>query len=242
MSNVPPMMVSAIGERPHRRLALLGLALTPAALVLGLTLAPGGAVYTVMVLAVGFPLASRAMALQYDHHVLGACNVTTAIRLGLTAALAAVIAGVASDTAAWAVFALATIVLVLDGVDGWLARRRALSSEFGARFDMEVDAALAGILALIAVSAGRGGAELIVLGGARYIFVAAGLALPWLNGPLDESLRRKIICVLQIGALVAMTLPIMSDGTARAIGVPAALLVVWSFARDIRTLRSRTWV
>jgi multidrug efflux pump subunit AcrA (membrane-fusion protein) len=42
---------------------------------------------------------------------------------------------------------------MLDGVDGWLARRHEIASRFGARFDMEVDALL--ILAL-SVLAGCG--------------------------------------------------------------------------------------
>ena len=41
---------------------------------------------------------------------------------------------------------LAIAVTVLDGADGWLARRSGVSSAFGARFDGEVDAFL--ILAL----------------------------------------------------------------------------------------------
>ena len=37
----------------------------------------------------------------------------------------------------------------LDGVDGWLARRRGMSSAFGARFDMEIDALLVQVLAIL---------------------------------------------------------------------------------------------
>ena len=48
--------------------------------------------------------------------------------------------------------------LILDAVDGWLARRTRTATELGARFDMEVDAFL--ILALsvfVSRAAGRAG-------------------------------------------------------------------------------------
>ncbi|MFH7468205.1 CDP-alcohol phosphatidyltransferase family protein, partial [Pseudomonas syringae group genomosp. 7] len=77
------------------------------------------------------------------------------------------------------------------GVDGWLARRSGLVSRFGARFDMEVDAALALILSLHLLAGTAVGAEALVLGLARYAFVAAGLAWPWLSADLPPTDRRK---------------------------------------------------
>ncbi|WOI57292.1 CDP-alcohol phosphatidyltransferase family protein [Palleronia sp. LCG004] len=158
----------------------------------------------------------------------------TTLRLALMAGLAA---GLLGDRGAdWSIFAVAMLVLLLDGVDGWLARREGVASEFGARFDMEVDAALAAILSLVLLVDGRGGVDLLVLGGARYAFVAASFVLPWLSHPLAPSLRRKTICVLQIGALAVLSAPILPDWSARPLAVVAAAFVFWSFARDIRRL------
>ena len=75
--------------------------------------------------------------------------------------------------------------LVLDAVDGYVARRTATVSAFGARFDMETDAFL--ILVLSACVAGQWGWWVLVLGLARYLFVAAGWALPWLRGTPDRK-------------------------------------------------------
>ena len=56
--------------------------------------------------------------------------------------------------------ALATVALVLDYVDGWVARRTASASALGARLDGEVDAFLILVLSVyVAPSAGRVGAR-----------------------------------------------------------------------------------
>ena len=237
----PIPLISPPGvETPARRLALFGLGAAPCVLLLVWTIAPAGLPLALTTLAVGFALAARGMAADYPHRLLGACNLVTATRLAITAALAASLAGIPNDTWDWAVPALALSALALDGVDGWLARRQGLRSDFGARFDMEVDSGLAAILALSALAEGRAGAELLILGAARYAFVTAALALPWLAAPLPESLRRKTVCVLQIAALVALSMPVLPAEAARPLALAAAALLTWSFARDIRWLWSRT--
>ena len=79
--------------------------------------------------------------------------------------------------------ALAASVAVLDGVDGWLARRTRMASAFGARFDMETDAALILVLAVLAWQFGRAGAWVLACGLLRYAFVGAGVLWPWLRSP-----------------------------------------------------------
>ena len=64
--------------------------------------------------------------------------------------------------------ALATVVAVLDGIDGWLARRTGMASDFGARFDMETDAALIMVLALLAWQFGKAGVWVLASGLLRY--------------------------------------------------------------------------
>ena len=46
---------------------------------------------------------------------------------------------------------------VLDGLDGWLARRAGMASAFGARFDVEVDALLIQALAILTWRYGKAG-------------------------------------------------------------------------------------
>jgi len=67
--------------------------------------------------------------------------------------------------------ALASVALVLDAVDGQVARRTRTVSPLGARFDMEVDAVL--ILALSVQVAASLGAWVLAIGLMRYAFAAA---------------------------------------------------------------------
>ncbi|MEE4279050.1 MAG: CDP-alcohol phosphatidyltransferase family protein [Halieaceae bacterium] len=165
---------------------------------------------------------------------LGPCNLVTLLRLAMVSALLAPLAAPASTVT---ILTLALTALVLDGVDGWLARRLGHATDFGARFDMEVDAVFGLILALNAWVAGTVGAYVLLLGLPRYAFAAAGRRFPWIEQPLPERFGRKLVCVLQILALIALQLPPL-------VGPPATMLVVltlaalaWSFGRDVLWLR-----
>lgn len=136
----------------------------------------------------------------------------------------------------WWVVALAGVALALDGVDGWLARRTGSGSAFGARFDMETDAALILLLSILVWQEGQAPAWVVLAGAMRYLFVAAGLAFPRLRGELPPSLRRKVVCVVQGVILVAALAPVIPPALATA-GVAAALAMLsWSFAVDIAWL------
>jgi len=185
--------------------------------------------------ALGSALAARAFARHYPHATVGLCNSVTQLRLVLVALLvSALISGPGSP---WLVPALATAALSLDGIDGWLARREGLVSSVGARFDLEVDSALALTLALGAYLGGTAGVIVLFLGAARYAFLAAGLGLPWLRAPLPERFSRKAVCVLQIATLVALHVPVMPASLAPAATVAMALALVWSFGADVLWLR-----
>lgn len=175
-------------------------------------------------------LAGGIMARSYPHEALGFGNLVTLGRLAIVAALIVPLFGAAGLQ--WTVFTMAAVALVLDGIDGWLARRQGLTSRFGARFDMEVDAALALLLALNAYAAGTMGIWIVALAAPRYLFGVAGMVLPWLNGPLPESFARKLVCVIQIGVLVGLQPPILPTQLATAAVVLAVLALAWSFGRD----------
>lgn len=168
---------------------------------------------------------------SYPHAVFGLCNTVTLGR----AALLSLLAGALFDAGAvspWLVFWLGLTILSLDGVDGWLARRSQLKSDFGARFDMEVDAALGAVLAMWLLLTGRTGAEILVLGFMRYVFVLAGLMWPALRRELPESMRRKTICVVQIGTLIALACPLFPVALASWVAGLASALLVLSFGID----------
>ncbi|WP_051331848.1 CDP-alcohol phosphatidyltransferase family protein [Methylocaldum szegediense] len=71
----------------------------------------------------------------------------------------------------WFLAALALIILNADGVDGWLARRRGLSSAFGECFDNEVDAFFFLCLCVLVYKRADLGSWVLFPGALRYLFV-----------------------------------------------------------------------
>lgn len=125
----------------------------------------------------------------------------------------------------------AAAALVLDAVDGQVARRTGTTSAVGARFDMEADAALVLVLSVF-VATGLGW-WVVLLGLPRYLFAGAARSQPWLRRPLPVRLSRKVVAatqgtVLLVAAAVVLPAPLMTAGLALLL-----LLLAWSFGRDI---------
>ena len=196
----------------------------------------GTFIFPVMVFAAISVLGLRGLLHSYPHEVLGACNVVTLGRAALVVVLAGAIFAPAS---AWAVFGIAIIAFALDGVDGWLARRTGLTSTFGARFDMEIDALLGAVLALVLLVGGAVGPVVLVLGFSRYVFALAGFIWPKLQGDLPESLRRKAICVVQIAALIILMFPLTPVALLLIVSLIGAAVLIYSFAVDTLYLLRR---
>ncbi|WBB99994.1 MULTISPECIES: CDP-alcohol phosphatidyltransferase family protein [unclassified Solwaraspora] len=129
---------------------------------------------------------------------------------------------------------LAAVALLLDGVDGQVARRTGTCSRLGARFDMETDSAL--VLVLSVFVAASVGWWVLAIGVFRYVFGAAARLLPWLRAPLPPRFSRKTVAATQGAVLVLAAAGIASPAlvTALVAGVLAALL--WSFGRDVHWL------
>ena len=178
----------------------------------------------------------------HPHPRFGPANAVTALRAAGTVALA----GFALEPAAfeawrWPVVVSALAILALDGLDGALARRTGCASAYGARLDMEVDAALTLALAGLALRAGQAGPEILALVLPYYLFSMLRPAHPWLAGPLRPSLLRKAVCVVQVATpLVVLALP-LPDPAARLLVSAVLVAILGSFARDIRHLRVQHW-
>lgn len=227
----PQQIVKEWGAiRPPVSFALLALTLL-GGLCLGAATLFDSVAIPVVLFALISGLGLRGLLTSYPHGALGFCNGVTLARAALVALLAGAVADPGVDR--WVVFVIACVAFAMDGLDGWLARRSGLSSGFGARFDMEIDALLGAVLALVLLSGGVVGLEILVLGLMRYAFVALSLPLPGLRGHLPESLRRKAICVVQIAALLVLLCPLMPAALASPLAVSAAALLLWSFAIDI---------
>lgn len=70
----------------------------------------------------------------------------------------------------WWLPAIAAVALALDGIDGWLARRTGTASEFGARFDMEIDAFFILVLSALVWQLYKTGPWVLAIGAMRYAF------------------------------------------------------------------------
>lgn len=126
---------------------------------------------------------------------------------------------------------IATVALVLDAVDGQVARRTGTVSALGARFDGEVDAFL--ILVLSVYVARSMGWWILSIGVMRYAYLVAGWALPWLPGPLPPRLWRKTVAAVQGIVLAVATAGLIPTGLMITALAGALLLLIESFGRDI---------
>jgi phosphatidylglycerophosphate synthase len=173
---------------------------------------------------------------HHPHGRFGAANQVTVARVVLTALVAGAALEPPTAALAWWVIALTGVACVLDGVDGWLARRARLHSPFGARFDMEVDALLTLALSLLVWRFGKAGIWILACGLMRYAFVAARLGWPWLGRPLSATARGKTVAVLQFVGLGLALAPPVRPGASRIIAASTLVALVWSFAIDVRRL------
>jgi phosphatidylglycerophosphate synthase len=198
----------------------------------GLTVS-GWAVGVACAVATNAALASGLV--RYDAARLGPADRVTLGRATLVAGVAALTAeSFAGPAPVQTLVMLTAVALVLDAVDGWVARRTETASALGARFDMEVDALL--ILILSAFVARSTGAWVLAIGGARYAFIAAGCLLPWLRESLPPRHWRRVVAATVGVVLVCAAANILPRlFTEIALAVSLGLLVE-SFGRDVRWL------
>lgn len=171
-------------------------------------------------------------------HGLGWANRVTLLRAVITCALAgALVQPSLFIEQAGLVVSLALISLALDGVDGWLARRKGESSAFGARFDMETDGALILVLCAGLWLSGLAPAWVLAIGLMRPAFLAGAQVWPWLSNPLPDSFRRKLVCVVQVAVLSIALVPLVTEPLRLTLLAGALLAVGASFAIDTAWLR-----
>ncbi len=164
---------------------------------------------------------------------LGPANGVTLARAVLVAAVAALAAD-GSVPSVPLLVGISAVVLALDAIDGWVARRTGWVTRLGAQFDMEVDAFL--ILVLSVHVARSLGAWVLCIGAARYAFGAAGRLLPWLNRPVQPRPWRKVVAATQGVVLAVVSSGLVPDRLAAVLVAAALALLAESFGRDTRGL------
>ena len=167
---------------------------------------------------------------------LGPANQVTLFRLALVALLAGFIGEPKAVGIEWLAVAATIVVVMLDGLDGWLARRSRMASAFGARFDMETDALLILVLSILVWQHGKAGAWVLACGLMRYAFVACGWVLPWMAGPLRSTRRGKTVAVAQLMGLGAALSPLVRAPYSAGIAAVTLVALAWSFALDVAWL------
>jgi phosphatidylglycerophosphate synthase len=178
-------------------------------------LSPSSVVTGLVTAALG-PAALVVVMRRYEVERLGPADRVTIVRAVLGTGVLTLCVAKSSDLL---LAALLTVVLVLDGVDGRVARRTGTSSAFGARLDMEVDALL--ILVLSWQVASDAGSWVLGLGLARYLF---GMVL-WLTPALRFDPPPRAWCKT-VAVLVAAVLATAAVGLLPARAEPLLLVVV----------------
>ena len=170
---------------------------------------------------------------RHGAHRLGPADRVTLVRAVLVGGVAALVAdSLAGPVPMAALLTLTVVALVLDNVDGRVARRTGTASRFGARFDEEVDAFL--ILVLSVEVARTAGAWVLAIGLLRYAYLAAERLLPWLRGPLPPRYWGKVVAATQ-GVVLAVVLSGLLPARPAEVLLAAALVALAeSFAHSVR--------
>ena len=175
----------------------------------------------------------------HPHDRFGTANTITSVRGAMTLLLAACVPGTSSlergvdNQVFWAISSIAAVALLLDAVDGRLARSSGLTSSFGARYDIETDAVLGLVIALLVWQGSELGIWVVMVGVLRYVFLLAGLLWPALQGDLRPSLLRRLVGLVQVGVLIVLLTPLIERPASVIVAAVALLMLVGSFVRDL---------
>jgi phosphatidylglycerophosphate synthase len=126
---------------------------------------------------------------------------------------------------------LAAVALVLDAVDGWVARHTGTATALGARFDGEVDAFL--LLALSVYVVPTCGTWVLAIGAARYLFLAGEWLLPWMRAPLPPRRWRKVVAATEGVVLTVAAAGVLPLALTQALLVAALALLAASMVQCV---------
>ena len=177
---------------------------------------------------------------RYRSDGLGAANWVTLARASLAVGVAALVAdSFAHPAPVTLLVSITALALALDFVDGRVARQTSTTATLGAQFDGEVDAFL--ILVLSVYVARSVGVWVLAIGEARYAFLLAGWALPWMREPLPPRYWRKFVAATQGIVLTVAAANILPPVVTKGALVVALVLLAESFGRDVQWLRGNRY-
>jgi phosphatidylglycerophosphate synthase len=153
-----------------------------------------------------------------------------ALACGCASMTALVLLGPAPARSGW-LFGLSVPTLLLDAVDGQVARRTGCATEEGGRLDMQVDAAV--LVVLSAAVAAELGWWVLLIGAMRYLYVAASWVRPRLEAPLPRSRFRVVVAGAQGGVLAGALAPFVPTALATIAVAVALCLLLTSFGSQV---------
>jgi phosphatidylglycerophosphate synthase len=231
----PLLWSSRRGNREYWLLAACGPVLLGAGLVGWLLswLSASTAAFCFMLLAALVTRFSRTRTLR----VADLVTLTRGLGVCFLAGLALqALAGDLARNGVLTMIIMGTICLTLDGVDGRVARARGEASAFGARFDVETDAAMLVVLSVAVAALGIAGWWVLAIGTMRYCYVATSYVVPALRVPLPYRYSGKVIAVVQAVALLAALAFGLTRGehwVSTTFLLAALALLCWSFGRSV---------
>jgi phosphatidylglycerophosphate synthase len=196
---------------------------------------PVGALYAFKASAAFAAVMLLSLGFLQRHHPFarfGPANQITTLRALLVALIVSLIGEPRLPIVAASAAGASLVVTMLDSVDGWVARRRRIASDFGARFDMEIDALLIFALSMLVWRFEKAGGWVLLSGLLRYAFVAAGARWAWLRQTLPPSRRRRAICVIQIAGLTLALVPAIAPPLSTALAAVSLAMLGFSFLVD----------
>jgi len=217
-------------------IALLFAFLIRAKLGLG-AFAPAYAVITILIpILAAEPTRRREKPTQFGH-----ANRITLFRAILISAVAALLGFNPSEDVAIATTVVAMVALLLDGLDGYVARKTDCLSDYGAQLDMELDAFFTLLLSILVYQWGYAGEWVLFCGLARYGWLLVQLFVPWFTRPLppEPAFRRKTACVLGVGGLTLALYPWTASWFNTGFAGVATTALAVSFSIDATWLVNR---
>ena len=169
-------------------------------------------------------------------------NLVTLVRGGLYAATAGFLFVAAEPTIRWAPAACYGVGVVLDYVDGSLARRTGRTTELGTKLDLAFDTLGFLVAPLVAVAWGRLPVAYLSLSAARYVYRAG---IGWRTrrglpvGDLPPSRIRRPLAALQMGFIAVALAPVLPVSALHPLAVVVAAPSLAVFARDYLVVTGR---
>ena len=128
---------------------------------------------------------------------------------------------------------LALISLLLDGLDGFIARRYNDTSKFGELFDQESDNFLMFVLSISLYINKDIGLYVFLIPAYRYIFITLMTKYSWLKNTLPDSILRKSVCVMTTLLMIISHEVYFNEFIFNFIINLALFIITFSFSKDI---------